>query len=61
MDLKIHLSGFPGALFAVWFLTMWVGGAVLAKGGFATFVCFIFFPYSFYLVLERLFSLWGLL
>lgn len=60
MGIRIRVSGFSGMVFLIWFLMMWVGGAVLAKGAGAVWLCIFFFPYSFYLVLEKLFAMWGL-
>lgn len=61
MKLSVSVSGFSGMVFLIWFLMMWISGAVFAKGAGAVWLCIFFFPYSFYVVLERLFTLWGLL
>lgn len=61
MRIRIRVSGFSGMVFLIWFLMMWVGGTVLAKGFWSTTICIFFFPWSFYLMVERLFALWGFL
>jgi len=42
------------------FLVMWVAGWVLAKGFWSTFVSVFFFPYSWYLVVQKIMIAYGL-
>ena len=46
------------------FLTMawvvWVTGVVIAKGFWSTVFCIFFFPWSWYLVIEKVMVAWGL-
>jgi hypothetical protein len=44
---------FSVLLFATFFWVVWVGGAVIAKGFWSTFACIFFFPWSWYLVIEK--------
>lgn len=45
---------FSVLLFATLFWVIWVGGAVLAKGFLSTLACIFFFPWSWYLVIEKI-------
>lgn len=52
--------------FSVMFFLMiawivWVAGAVIAKGFWSTVLCIFFFPWSWYLVIEKVMIAWGLL
>jgi hypothetical protein len=42
-------------------IILWVTGIVLAKGFWSTLAAIILAPYSFYLVIERVISVYGLL
>lgn len=42
------------------FLVVWVAGWVLAKGFWWTFVSVFFFPYSWYLVVQKIMIAYGL-
>lgn len=43
------------------FIFSWIGGIVLAKGWVSTTCAVLFFPWSWYLFVERLFEVTGLL
>jgi hypothetical protein len=45
--------------FGFLFLVVWVLGAVLAKGAWSTVACIFFFPWSWYLVVEKIALLTG--
>lgn len=49
-----------GLVCVVLFLVMWVAGWVLAKGFWSTFVSVFFFPYSWYLVVQKIMIAYGL-
>lgn len=61
MKLEIKMTGLSGALLVIWFFSMWIFGAVLAKGFWSTFMSIFFFPWGFYLVVEKLALHFGLL
>ncbi len=42
-------------------IVFWISGIVLAKGFWSTFFAVIFAPYSWYLVIEKIFSHFGLI
>lgn len=42
------------------FMVTWVAGAVLANGFVSTLCCIFFFPWSWYLVVERLMQMYGM-
>lgn len=61
MKIELKFSGVSGALFVIWFLMMWVFGAILAKGFWSTLISIFFFPWGFYLVVEKLALHFGVL
>lgn len=42
------------------FLFSWLWGMVLANGFWSTFFAIFFFPWGWYLVVERIVTAWGL-
>lgn len=61
MNFSIKLSGVLDFLFLILFLVMWVFGAVLAKGFWSTFFSIFFFPWGWYLVVEKIALHFGVL
>ena len=61
MNFSIKLSGVLDFLFLILFLVMWVFGAVLAKGFWSTFFSIFFFPWGWYLVVEKIAIHFGVL
>lgn len=61
MNFNVKLSGVWGFLSLMLFLFMWVFGAVLAKGFWSTFFSIFFFPWGWYLVVEKVALHFGLL
>lgn len=45
---------FSAFLFATLFWVVWVAGAVIAKGFWSTFCAMFLFPWSWYLVIEKI-------
>lgn len=48
-------------LYTIFMLTMWITGIVIAKGFWSTFFTIVFFPYAWYLVIEKLLIMQGLI
>jgi hypothetical protein len=44
---------------AMMFMVFWIGGMVLAKGFWSTLFTLVFFPWAFYLMIERIFQVIG--
>lgn len=61
MTFNVKLTGFWGLVALVLFLGSWVFGAVLAKGFWSTFFAIFFFPWSWYLVIEKIALHFGVL
>lgn len=61
MNVQVRMSGVSSTLFVIWFLIMWIFGAVLAKGFWSTFFSIFFFPWGFYLVVEKIALHFGVL
>jgi hypothetical protein len=57
---KVYRITWAGTFSVVLFLVMWVAGWVLAKGFWSTFISVFFFPYSWYLVVEKVMIAYGL-
>lgn len=49
----------PGLASTVLFLVMWVVGWILAKGFWSTFFAVFFFPWGWYLAIEKIMMAWG--
>lgn len=47
--------------FCTLFWVVWIAGCVLAKGFWSTTLCIFFFPWSWYLVIEKVMQSWGML
>lgn len=41
-------------------IIFWIAGIVIAKGFFSTFFAIIMPPYAWYLIVEKLMQVWGL-
>ena len=61
MNVSLKLSGVWGFLALMVFMSMWVFGAVLAKGFWSTFFSIFFFPWGWYLVVEKIAIHFGVL
>jgi len=57
----VKCNGTGECLFMLVFIISWVMGVVIAKGFWSTFFTVVFFPYSFYLVVERIMEMYGIL
>lgn len=42
-------------------LAMWLVGTVIASGFWATFFAITFFPFAWYLAMERFLQIWGVI
>lgn len=49
-----HLVKIFILLLTIFVLIMWVAGIAIAKGFWSTFFAIFFFPYSWYLVIEKI-------
>lgn len=47
--------------FVLVLLTMWLAGTVIASGFWATFFAITFFPFAWYLAMERFLQFWGVI
>jgi uncharacterized membrane protein len=47
--------------FRILLLAVWIAGIVLAKGFWSTFFAIFFAPYSWYLVMERVLTMNGII
>lgn len=50
---------FATLLFATIFWVVWVAGVVIAKGFWSTFIGMFFFPWDWYLVIEKIMKAMG--
>lgn len=48
-------------LYAIFMMFMWVSGIIIAKGFWSTFFAIFFFPYGWYLVIEKFLIVQGLI
>lgn len=60
MNIKVN-SDWSGLAMLLVIVIPWLMGVVLAKGVFSTFVSVVFAPYAWYLVVERVMQLSGLI
>jgi hypothetical protein len=57
--MRRFISDLSGLLTVVFIVTPWLAGIVLAKGFWSVTFSILFFPYAYYLVVEKVLTIWG--